>query len=29
MWELAKQKLGSSSTLRILDSVPIVAPAGF
>jgi hypothetical protein len=29
MWELAKQKLGSLSTLRILDSVPIVAPAGF
>ena len=29
MWELAKQRLGSLSTLRILDSVPIVAPAGF
>ena len=29
MWELAKQDLGASSTLRILDSVPIVAPAGF
>jgi len=29
MWELAKQNLGSLSTLRILDSVPIVAPAGF
>jgi len=29
MWEIAKQDFGASSRLRILDSIPIVSPAGF